>query len=77
MEEAELLFPKPKFIIAISIIISFFAGIGLAILREHFDNSTYNSRELEHLGLPLLGRVKLHTKKETTSKKQLIRAYLL
>ncbi|MED4651722.1 YveK family protein [Bacillus pseudomycoides] len=68
-EEAELLFPKPKFIIAISIIISFFAGIGLAILREHFDDSTYNNRELEYLGLPLLGRVNLNTKKRNNKQK--------
>lgn len=68
-EEAELLFPKPKFIIAISIIISFFVGIGLAILREHFDDSTYNNRELEHLGLPLLGRVNLNTKKRNNKQK--------
>ncbi|MFC9597760.1 YveK family protein [Peribacillus butanolivorans] len=69
MEQAELLFPKPKFIIAISIVIGFFAGIGLALLREHFDDAAYSDRELERLGLPLLGRVNLNTKMKNKKRK--------
>jgi capsular polysaccharide biosynthesis protein len=69
MGQAELLFPKPKFIIAISIVIGFFAGIGLALLREHFDDSTYSDRELELLGIPLLGRLDLNTKRINRKRK--------
>ena len=69
MGVAELLFPKPKFIIAISIVIVFFAGIGLALLRENFDDASYSDRELEQLGLLLLGRVKLNTKRKNKKRK--------
>ncbi|MEE3953503.1 YveK family protein [Peribacillus frigoritolerans] len=69
MGQAELLFPKPKFIIAISIVIGLFAGIGLALLREHFDDSTYSDRELELLGIPLLGRLDLNTKRINRKRK--------
>ncbi len=69
MEEAELLFPKPKFVIAISIVIGFFAGIALALLREHFDDAAFGDCELDHLGLSLLGRVKLKTKRNRKKRK--------
>ncbi|KWW14044.1 capsule biosynthesis protein CapK [Peribacillus simplex] len=69
MGQAELLFPKPKFIIAISIVIGIFAGMGLALLREHFDDSTYTDRELERLGIPILGRLNLNDKKTNRKRK--------
>jgi len=69
MGAAELLFPKPKFIIAISIVIGFFSGIGMALLRENFDDASYSDGELEQLGLLLLGRVKLNTKRKHKKRK--------
>jgi capsular polysaccharide biosynthesis protein len=63
IEESELLFPKPKFVIAISIVLGFFTGIALALIREHFDDAVFSDRELDRLGLPLLGRVNLSTKR--------------
>ena len=69
IEEAELLFPKPKFVISISIVIGLFAGIALALLREHFDDAAFGDCELDHLGLTLLGRVKLKTKRKKKKRK--------
>jgi capsular polysaccharide biosynthesis protein len=69
MKEAELLFPKPKFIIAISIIIGIFAGICLALLREYFDDAAYSDQDIERLGLPVLGRVNLNAKRKYKRRK--------
>ncbi|WP_285765462.1 Wzz/FepE/Etk N-terminal domain-containing protein [Peribacillus sp. SI8-4] len=69
MGQAELLFPKPSLIIAISIVIGFFAGIGLALLREHFDDSTYTDRDLERLGIPVLGRLSINDKRANRKRK--------
>jgi capsular exopolysaccharide synthesis family protein len=68
-EEAELLFPKPKFVISISIVLGLFAGIALALLREHFDDASFGDCELDHHGLTLLGRVKLKTKRNKKNRK--------
>jgi len=69
IEESELLFPKPKFVIAISIVLGFFTGIALALIREHFDDTTFSDRELDRLGLPLLGRVNLNTHRNKKTRK--------
>ncbi|KMY51023.1 YveK family protein [Peribacillus loiseleuriae] len=69
LDDAELLFPKPKFVIAISIVIGFFSGIALALMREHLDDATYSDCELDRLGLPLLGRVNLNTKRKKKKQK--------
>jgi capsular exopolysaccharide synthesis family protein len=69
IEEAELLFPKPKFVISISIVIGLFAGIACALLREHFDDAAFGDCEIDHLGLTLLGRVKLKTKRNKKKRK--------
>ncbi|MCP3739488.1 YveK family protein [Rossellomorea sp. BNER] len=63
VENAKLLFPKLNFVAVISIVLGLFAGIGLALFRELFDDKTYSNKELERLGLPLAGRVNLNIKK--------------
>ncbi|MGX2960659.1 YveK family protein [Peribacillus sp. JNUCC 23] len=70
LDGSELLFPKPKFVIAISIVIGFFSGIALALMREHLDDATYSDRELDRLGLPMLGRVNLNTKRKKKEHKK-------
>lgn len=62
IEESELLFPKPKFIIAISIVLGFSIGIALVLIQEQFDDTAFSDCELDLLDLPLLGTVKLNTK---------------
>lgn len=62
IEESELLFPKPKFVIAISIVLGIFAGIVLVLIQEHFDDAAFSDAELERLGLSLLGKVHVNTK---------------
>lgn len=76
IEDAELLFPKPKFIIAISIVIGFFGGIALALIREHFDDTAYSDLELEQLGLTLLGKVHL-TSKENRKKRKSVKKHVM
>jgi len=68
-EETELLFPKPKFIIAIATVVSFFASIGLAFIREYIDDTIYSEEELENIGLLVLGKGRLKTKKKTQKQK--------
>lgn len=68
-QKAKLLFPKPKFIIVISIVVGFFVGIGLVLLREYLDDKTYSEQEMEQLGIPLLGRVKLNAKRKEKKRK--------
>ena len=70
IEESELLFPKPKFVIAISIVLGFFTGIALVLIREHFDDAAFSDRELDRLGLSFLGRVNLNTKKSKKTRKK-------
>lgn len=62
IEESELLFPKPKFVIVVSIVVGFFAGVALALVKEHFDDTIFSDSELDMLGLSLLGEVNLNTK---------------
>ncbi|MEK5037395.1 YveK family protein [Sporosarcina sp. FSL K6-3457] len=62
IEESEHLFPKIKFVIIISIVVGFFAGVALALVQEHFDDTNFSDAELDLLGLPLLGKVNVNTK---------------
>ncbi|SOC38472.1 YveK family protein [Ureibacillus acetophenoni] len=60
--EANLIFPKPVFVIIISLILGIFAGIGMTLFRESIDDRIYNIDEIEQLGIPILGRVRLKMK---------------
>lgn len=62
IEEVELLFPKIKFVIVISIAVGFFGGVALALVKEHFDDTNFSDSELDLHGLSLLGKVNLNTK---------------
>lgn len=58
--EPKLNFTTPIVSILMSIIIGFFLGICLAILREQFDDSIQKKSDIEDiLGLPILGSIKL------------------
>ncbi|HHY0835792.1 TPA: YveK family protein [Bacillus thuringiensis] len=48
-EQAEKLFPKFQLIIPISLIVSFFVGIGLAVFRDYFDERIYTEQDLEKI----------------------------
>jgi len=71
LDETELLFPKPKFILAIAIVVSFFIGIGLAVVREYTDDTIYGEGKIEHLGLTILGKAKINTKNKKGKQKVL------
>lgn len=43
------MFPKFQLIIPISLIVSFFVGIGLAVFRDYFDERIYVEQDLEKI----------------------------
>lgn len=52
--------PRKSMMVGIAIILALFAGIGLAFLLEHLDNTLKSGEELEdRLGLPMLGSLPL------------------
>ncbi|MDG5787892.1 Wzz/FepE/Etk N-terminal domain-containing protein [Evansella sp. AB-P1] len=57
--------------IAIGIMVGLFLGIGLAMLKEYFDDSVKNSREVEEIfGLTVLGYLNLDEKIKPMKKKK-------
>lgn len=62
VEESELLFPKIKFVLIISIVVGLFAGVALALVLEHFDDTNFSDAELDLVGLSLLGKVNLNNR---------------
>ncbi|MBA2176341.1 hypothetical protein H0266_15700 [Halobacillus locisalis] len=58
--------------IGIGVVVSVLAGIGIAMLREHMDDSVEGARELEEqVGVPVLGVVDMKKRKRTIKKHQL------
>ncbi|WP_170142081.1 GumC family protein [Thioalbus denitrificans] len=52
--------PRKALMVSIAIVLALFAGIGLAFLLEHLDNTLKSGEELEdRLGLPMLGSLPL------------------
>lgn len=52
--------PRKALMVSIAVILALFAGIGLAFLLEHLDNTLKSGDELEdRLGLPMLGSLPL------------------
>lgn len=52
--------PRKSMMVGIAVILALFAGIGLAFLLEHLDNTLKSGEELEdRLGLPMLGSLPL------------------
>lgn len=62
-EKAEKLFPKLQLIIPISLIVSFFIGIGLAIFRDYFDERIYAEQDLEKItAVSVIGHISMEPK---------------
>lgn len=49
--------PRMALNLAIGAMVGIFMGIGAAFLRERLDTSIYDTRDLERLGMPLLGMI--------------------
>lgn len=47
--------PKPKLYLAISIVVGLILGVGIAFLKEVFDNKINSEADIESLGLSVLG----------------------
>lgn len=67
-EKAEKLFPKFQLIIPISVIVSFFVGIGLAVFRDYFDERIYVEQDLEKITtVPVIGHINMEPKRKKES----------
>ncbi|CKG13598.1 Capsular polysaccharide biosynthesis protein [Streptococcus pneumoniae] len=67
-EKAEKLFPKIQLIIPISLIVSFFVGIGLAVFRDYFDERIYVEQDLEKITtVPVIGHINMEPKRKKES----------
>lgn len=68
-EKAEKLFPKFQLIIPISLIVSLFVGIGLAVLKDYFDDRIYVEQDLEKITeVPVIGQISMKPKKKRKAK---------
>ncbi|MCJ1990709.1 Wzz/FepE/Etk N-terminal domain-containing protein [Lactococcus carnosus] len=47
--------PKPKLYLAISVVVGLILGVGIAFLKEVFDNKINSEADIESLGLSVLG----------------------
>lgn len=64
-EQAEKLFPKFQLIIPISLIVSFFVGIGLAVFRDYFDERIYTEQDLEKITtVSVIGHINMEPNRE-------------
>lgn len=61
--------PKPILNIAISVLIGLIIGVGLALLREAFNNKVTTEQDIEDLGLVVLGATSFVKSKDIKSKK--------
>ena len=67
-EKAEKLFPKLQLIIPISLIVSFFVGVGLAIFRDYFDERIYVEQDLEKITtVAVIGHISMGPKRKRKS----------
>jgi len=57
--------------IAIGIVVGIFLGVGLSMLREYWDDSIKETREIEEiLGIPVLGEINLRNKRSWSKNKR-------
>lgn len=62
------MFPKIQLIIPISLIVSFFVGIGLAVFRDYFDERIYVEQDLEKITtVPVIGHINMEPKRKKES----------
>ncbi|ALQ67315.1 capsule biosynthesis protein CapK [Bacillus cereus] len=67
-EKAEKLFPKFQLIIPISLIVSFFVGVGLAVFRDYFDERIYEEQDLEKITtVSVIGHINMKPKRKKKS----------
>ena len=67
-EKAEKLFPKFQLIIPISLLVSFFVGVGLAVFRDYFDERIYVEQDLEKITTtPVIGYINMKPKRKKKS----------
>lgn len=66
-ENAEKLFPKIQLIIPISLIVSLFVGIGLAVLRDYFDERIYVEQDLEKITtVSVIGHINMKVERKSS-----------
>lgn len=49
--------PKPMLNVAIATVLGLMIGVGLAFLLEYLDTKVYTEKDLEDLGIPMIGKI--------------------